>query len=123
MDEQYSTAAGCISVIGIIVLIVMVITGGSFRTEVTYIPPNVQNVEEQMTFEEDLDAQHWLLGLIKGQQPDLQKAIAKYVRPGEQITKLTILTRHTWLDSFLSGITLFIYCPQTVTIKGTIAKK
>lgn len=116
-------AAGCMSVIGIIILIVMIIVGGTFRTEVTYIPPGVANVGEQTPFEENLEARHWFLGLIRGQQPDLQKAMAKYVRSGEQITKLTIITRHTWIDSLITGITLFIYCPQTVTVKGSIAKK
>jgi hypothetical protein len=41
---------------------------------------------------------------------------------GEQITKLTIITKHTIVDYLLTGITLTIYSPMTVTVKGSIAR-
>lgn len=123
MDDDFIAVRIFLGLIGIVILIVTIIVGGSFRTEVTYIPPGITKVSEQTSFEENLVARHWLFGLKKGQQPNLQKALAKYVRPGEQITKLTIITKHTWQDGLITGFTLLIYCPQTVTIKGTIARK
>ena len=122
MDNQNPVIVGLVGIVGSIVLIVSILVGGSFRTEVTYISPHVNQTNDQIPFEENLEAKHWLLGLMQGKQPDLQKSLAKYVCPGEQITKLTIITKHSWLDQLITGITLLIYCPETVTIKGTIAR-
>lgn len=122
MDNQNPLVGVIFGVIGSATLIVSIIIGGSFRTEVTFIPPSIVQTGEQIPFEENLDAKHWFLGLMQGKQPDLQEALAKYVRPGEQITKMTILTKHSWLDQLVTGLTLFIYCPETVTVKGTISR-
>ncbi|MEK6261801.1 MAG: hypothetical protein AABP62_24650 [Planctomycetota bacterium] len=123
MDEEAAKGCmGCMSVVSLIATITMIVVGGNFRTEVTYVPPHVATTGSETPFEESLTAQHWLVGLVKGTQPDLKTVMAKYVRPGEEVTTLTITTRHSFLDNLISGITLFIYCPQTVTIKGAIAK-
>lgn len=122
MDNQNPLVGVIFGVIGSATLIVSIIIGGSFRTEVTFIPPTIVQTGEQIPFEENLDAKHWFLGLMQGKQPDLQEALAKYVRPGEQITKMTILTKHSWLDQLVTGLTLFIYCPETVIVKGTISR-
>ncbi len=122
---MYEDRAGCITFISVLLLInliLMIVFGGNWRTEVSYSPPVTKNFSEQIPFEEDLKASHWVIGLIKGKQPDIQKSLAKYIRPGEEITELTIITRHTWLDNFLTGITVFIYCPVTVTIEGKIGR-
>ena len=41
---------------------------------------------------------------------------------GKKITKLTIITKHTWLDNLLAVVTLYIYCPVTVTVQGTTSQ-
>jgi hypothetical protein len=118
MDEQ----AGCVgAIIGLIIgLVIMIFTGGSFRTEVTFTPQSVSELAVQTSFKEDFTARHWVGGLIKGQQPDLQGYLAKYLGPGKQISRIKIVTRHSVTDLLLMGITLLIYCPQTVTVEGTI---
>jgi hypothetical protein len=120
MDEQ--SVFGCLGIGGLIILIVILIVGGSFRAEVTYVPPNLAASGDQTAFRENFKSHHWLCGLIKGKQPDIQKATEKFVRAGEQITKLTIITKHTIVDYLLTGITLTIYSPMTVTVKGSIAR-
>ena len=121
MDQK--NALGCMGIVGLVLMIIMAIVGGVQRTEVTYTPPDVSVAGNQTDFKEILNASHWVLGLIKGRQPDLDKAIAKYLRPGEQITKLTIITRHTWINYLVAGVTAGIYCPQSVIIKGSVARK
>lgn len=120
MDENLQTI-GCVwGIVFIVFLVVMIFTGGIYRTEVTYTFLSGGDVTSHTTFEENFTARHWLAGLVKGKQPDLQEALAKYVRQGEQIAQLTVITKHTVVTFLLSGITLGIYCPQTVTVRGTI---
>lgn len=120
MDEELGTIGCIVGVVGIVFLILMIVAGGNWRTEVTYVLSESADISKSVQFEENLRARHWALGLIKGKQPDIQQSLSKYIRSGEKITKLTIITRHTWVDNLLTGVTLFIYSPITVTVKGTV---
>lgn len=67
-----------------LVLALILWVGGTTRTEGTYIPPNLKIGRAQITFEEKLNTRHWLGGLIKGKQPDLQVALGKHLQEGGQ---------------------------------------
>ncbi len=123
MEDEQVIGCGCTGLIAIALLLPTILLGGTFRTEVTYVPPNVTVTPNQTPFKENLSARHWVWGLVKGQQPDLQQVLAKHVRPGEQVTRLTITTRHTWVDGVVLLLTVGIYCPHTVTIQGLVAGK
>lgn len=118
MDET----AGCVgAVIGVILAIVLlIVTGGTFRTEVTYTPQGLSEQGIQTSFKENLTARHWLGGLVKGKQPDLQGSLLQHLGQDKQISQIKIVTRHSFTDILLMVVTLFIYCPQTVTVEGTI---
>lgn len=124
MDQQQQQALGCIVqfVVVAIVVVVMALVGGNFRTELTYtfIPEKTSATIGQ--FEETLNSRHWLFGLIKGEQPDLQKAPIKFLREGEQVSEITITTKHTWKDVLISVVTVGVYCPMTVVVQGKISK-
>jgi hypothetical protein len=113
---------GCVGLVSIALIIVVLVVGGVWRTEVVYTPPGSANLGNQVPFEEDATARHYLAGFIKGKQPDLKQILAKYVREDEQVAELSITTRHTFLDNLLMGVTLFIYSPVTVTIRGKVAR-
>ena len=119
MDEQKSAGCGCL--IGLILVVVlMVTTGGQWRTDVTLTPPlSGANVTNVVDFEEELNAKHWVGGFVKGDQPDVQAAVNKHVGEGKQLTKLTVQTRHSGLDYLVTAVTVGIYCPVTVTVKGS----
>ncbi len=121
MADDVQGALGGFAVFGIIALVITIVVGGVFRTEVTYVPDGVQ-ATDTVEFKDTATARHFLGGLIKGGQPDLQKILSKYKREGEQVTRLTIITKHTWLDNFIMVVTFFIYCPETVVVKGAMAK-
>jgi len=119
MDEKI----GCVwGVVGLIFIVAILWVGGNQRTEMTFTPPGTENLSGQVQFEETLNARHWLGGLIKGQQPDLQLVMGKHLRPGDQLTRLTIITKHTFWDFFLAVITIGIYTPVTVNVQGSIAR-
>lgn len=119
-DQQKQGFAGCGCFLVILALIAA--TGGAWRTEVVYTPPVPGTVTEQVQFSEDLNARHWVLGFFPGEQPDLQQAIKKHVPEGTQLLQMTITTKHTVVDTLLAGVTIGIYCPVTVNVRGTAGK-
>lgn len=120
MEEK----AGCIGqAIGAVVFLAILFwIGGLWRTEVTYVPPNAKAGSAQIPFEEKLNARHWVAGLVKGKQPDLQEALRKHLQEGGELSQLTIMTKYSWADMLLAAVTLGIYTPYTVIIKGSISK-
>ena len=120
-DQQKQGFAGCGCFI--IILILIAVTGGEWRTEMVYYTPLVPGtVSEQVQFSEDLNAKHWVLGFVQGEQPNLQQAIKKHVAEGTQLLQMTITTKHTFVDTLLTGITIGIYTPLTVNVRGTVGK-
>lgn len=119
MDDE-DIARAVVLIFMIVIFIIVIIVGGAFRTEVKLTFPGRLDGRDDTRFEERFTARHWLVGLIKGKQPDVQKSLSKYVRQGEQIAQITIITKHTWDTALVTGITLGIFCPQKVVIRGTI---
>ena len=121
MDEGTQTALGCVwGLICIVFLVVVIFTGGTFRTAVTFEVPRVVEGAEEVPFEETFSARHWLGGVIRGEQVDLEAWLDGAVRDGEQVARLTVETKHTVTDLLLMGVTLGIYAPETVVVRGTI---
>src|SRR5438093_35066 len=105
MDEQLAATGGCMSLIGLVVFVVTIIVGGLFRTELSYTPAMPERLSEELPFDESVTARHWLFGLIKGEQPDLDGILTRHVRDQERITQFTIVTRHSVVDNLLCGMT------------------
>lgn len=104
--------------IGMVVMVILL--GGTWRTEVTF--PLVDSVPKgaEISFEEHLTARHWVFGLVQGEQPDVKQSLAKFARSGERVTSITLQTRHTFVDILLTGLTWGIYAPVTMTVRGKI---
>jgi len=113
--------AGCVFqiIVVVVAIVILALVGGSFRTQVTYpLRPAAQGRTVQ--FSETLTSRHWLGGLIKGEQPDLRQALAKYTAGGDEVGEISVDTRHTFGNCVVSLITLGIYCPVTVTVSGKV---
>ena len=119
-EDQAKTIGATMQIGAIIYLIAVFALGGSSRTGVEFVAPNVASESGTVPFEETFTARHWLGGLIKGRQPDLTAALAKHIREGEQVSRLTISTRATGGNMLAAGFTLGIYCPQTVIVCGEV---
>ena len=104
----------------IIGMIVMAIIGGSYRTEIKYAPSIPGKVVNVVPFEESLDANHWLGGMVKGEQADLQGAIDKHLGKGKCLVSLEVVTKHRAMNWLVTVFTLAIYSPVTVEVKGTV---
>ena len=121
-DNQKGCAALFVAAIWIGVLVAMLVLGGNWRTDLAYSPAGggadrFQNVVE---FTEKLNAPHWLVGLVQGKDPGVQEAIEKHLGEGKALTRLVVTTRHSFVDNVLTLVTLGIYTPTTVTIRGAV---
>ena len=124
MNENQAKAIGAMmQIMAIIYLIAVFVVGGSSRTGVVFVAPGVATEATAVSFEETLTARHWLAGLIQGTQPDLNAALAKHLRDGEQVRRLTVSTRTTGGNMLAAGFTLGIYCPQTVLVRGEVVSR
>jgi hypothetical protein len=123
MNEDLQKA-GCVwSVAGLVLLVVTLLTGGTFRTEVSVQLPAATAVSDEVAFEETVSVSHWLGGLVRGERVNLRQLLAARLRDGEQVTGLTVESKHTFTDLLIMGVTLGIYAPDTVVIRGTIGRR
>ena len=106
----------------VIVAVVAIAADGTWRTEISFRVGDEARAGGGIPFEESYTARHWLLGLVRGDQPDGNLALAKYVKTGERVTDLSIRVRHTALDLLLTSVTFGIYSPMTITVQGKIAR-
>jgi hypothetical protein len=63
---------------------------------------------------------HAVLGIFTLAQPSLQKALEAQLAGGKAVANLTIRVRSRWSDLLISGLTLGLIIPRTVTFRGTI---
>jgi hypothetical protein len=123
MDKDVRQAIGCLQIVGLILFLTAAgFLGGAYRTEVTFRSQDAPQVSGDASFEEDLPVRFWLGGLIQGRQADVQQALAKHMRPGRRITEISITTKHTSTNLVVCGVTLGIYCPKTVTLRGWLGR-
>ena len=63
---------------------------------------------------------HGLFGLVTVRQANLRKSLARQLVGGEGISNLKIRTKSGWLDVLVTGLTLGLIVPRTVTYTGVI---
>jgi hypothetical protein len=63
---------------------------------------------------------HAFFGLVTLSQANLQKSLARELVGGQQVTQLRIKIKSRWSDLLLTGLTLGLIVPRTVTYEGVI---
>jgi hypothetical protein len=61
-------------------------------------------------------------GLLKYREPSLRKALAAQLAGGSGIADLRIRVRSRWSDVLITGLTLGLVVPRTVTFEGVVTK-
>ena len=64
---------------------------------------------------------HLLFGLFTISQANLQKALARQLVGGQQVSGVKITTKSRWFDVLLTGITLGVVVPRTVIFEGVVS--
>ncbi len=63
---------------------------------------------------------YMLLGLVPVAQPNLEDVLAGQVGTGTRITNLRIKVRSRWSDLLVTGLTLGLVVPRSVTLEGIV---
>jgi hypothetical protein len=61
-------------------------------------------------------------GLLKFKQPSLRKALAAQLGGGSGVADLRIRVRSRWSDILITGLTLGLIVPRSVTFEGVVTK-
>ena len=61
-------------------------------------------------------------GLLRLKEPSLRKALAAQLAGGSGIADLRIRVRSRWSDVLITGLTLGLVIPRTVTFEGVVTK-
>jgi len=65
-------------------------------------------------------AVYMLLGLVRVAQPNLEDVLAGQVGTGTRITSLRVKVRSRWSDLLVTGLTLGLVVPRSVTFEGVV---
>jgi hypothetical protein len=61
-------------------------------------------------------------GLLKFREPSLRKALAAQLGGGRGVADLRIRVRSRWSDVLITGLTLGLIVPRSVTFEGVVTK-
>jgi hypothetical protein len=61
-------------------------------------------------------------GLIKFKEPSLRRALAAQLGGGAGVADLRIRVRSRWSDVLITGLTLGLIVPRSVTFEGVVTK-
>jgi hypothetical protein len=65
-------------------------------------------------------AVYMLLGLVQVAQPNLEDVLAGQVSTGSRIANLRVKVRSRWSDLLITGLTLGLVVPRSVTFEGVV---
>ena len=71
-------------------------------------------------FKVNRTAIYMFVGLVPVSRPQLDKALARQLVGGKSVANLKITVKSRWLDLLVTGITLGVVVPRTVTFEGVI---
>jgi hypothetical protein len=80
----------------------------------------VGQVSEGDHFKVNQTAIYMILGLVPLSRPQLDKALARQLVGGKGVANLKITVKSRWFDLLITGVTLGILVPRTVTYEGVI---
>jgi hypothetical protein len=61
-------------------------------------------------------------GLVRYREPSLRKALGSQLVGGAGISDLRIKVRSRWSDVLITGLTLGLFVPRSVTFEGVVTK-
>jgi hypothetical protein len=64
-----------------------------------------------------------LVGLVQVSQPSLEDVLAGQVGTGARVANLRVKVRSRWSDLLVTGLTLGLVVPRSVTFEGVVAGK
>lgn len=84
---------------------------------------SAQETDSGTAFRVTKHATYMLAGLVQLSQPNLEDVLASQLGTGARITKLRVKVRSRWSDLLVTGLTLGIVVPRSVTFEGLVVAK
>jgi len=124
MDEEYGAIVGIFSlIISIVVIILVIVFGGVYRTDVTISVDDITSDNlGKVSFEKKYTAGHWLAGIKKGKPVDTKSAMSEYSSKDYKLSSMKVSFRHSFSNILVTIVTLGIYCPVTVVVSGDLIR-
>lgn len=77
-------------------------------------------VPEGAAFSVNVKSVHGFFGLVSLNHPSLRKALATQLVGGKGVAGLKIKVRSRWTDILVTGLTLGLITPRTITFQGVV---
>lgn len=87
---------------------------------VSMAPPAPADTAGAVRFRTSAHTVHGFWGLFTISQASLQKALARQLVGGQQVSQVKITTKSRWIDVLLTGVTLGLVVPRTVIYEGVV---
>src|SRR5439155_14722952 len=84
------------------------------------LPGTAARPDSGVPFRVTKHAVYMLLGLVSVAQPNLEDVLAGQVGTGTRVTNLRIKARSRWSDLLVTGLTLGLVVPRSVTFEGIV---
>lgn len=111
----------------LLVLVALLLVGCRMTFDATRlgVPVTMASAAEQPgpegeAFKVNGSAVYGFLGLVTITQPSLDKVLARQLVGGRAVHNLRIRVRSRWSDLLITGITLGLVIPRTVTYEGVV---
>jgi hypothetical protein len=82
-----------------------------------------QEPDSGTPFQVTKHSMYMFVGLVSLAQPNLEDVLAGQVGTGARITNLRVKVRSRWSDLLVTGLTLGLVVPRSVTFEGTVVGK
>jgi len=122
MDDSTKVVGWTWMLVSLAILIWSLVVGGQWRTDVSFSNAEPSSTKGFSNYHQTFGASHWLGGLIQGKQVDISHELAANKSGGLKVLAVKIQTKHSVPDLLLTGVTLGIYSPCTVTVDATMAQ-
>jgi len=111
---------------GSVLVLALVLSGCALTLDSTHLGVPVslagaaQRPDSGTPFRVTKHAIYMVLGLVQVAQPNLEDVLAGQVGTGTRITNLRVKVRSRWSDLLVTGLTLGLVVPRSVTFEGVV---
>ena len=111
---------------GSVLVVALTLSGCALTLDSTHLGVPVslagsaQRPDSGTPFRVTKHAVYMLLGLVRVAQPNLEDVLAGQVGAGTRITNLRVKVRSRWSDLLVTGLTLGLVVPRSVTFEGVV---
>jgi hypothetical protein len=108
------------------VALALALAGCGFTLDATHLGVPVslasraQQPDSGTTFRVTKHSVYMIAGLVSVAQPDLEDVLAGQVATGARISNLRVKVRSRWSDLLVTGLTLGLVVPRSVTFEGVV---